>query len=96
LLGRHRMGERIGIEDAASPLVWCVPVNDWTARDIQAWEYQPLGPFLARVCYQHLAVDGHHGGARPFRTGAYARPANQTGALATLASEKDMRERGLD
>jgi fumarylacetoacetase len=38
----------IPIEDAARHVFGFVLVNDWSARDIQRWEYQPLGPFLAK------------------------------------------------
>ena len=44
----NRRGETIANEDAASHLFGVCLLNDWTARDIQAWEYQPLGPFLAK------------------------------------------------
>ena len=43
-----RQGEPIGIEDAEDHLFGVVLLNDWSARDIQAWEYQPLGPFLSK------------------------------------------------
>ena len=43
-----RLGERIAIEEAEDHIFGVVLVNDWSARDIQAWEYQPLGPFLAK------------------------------------------------
>src|SRR5947207_5918095 len=36
------------IESAADHIFGLVLMNDWSARDIQAWEYQPLGPFLAK------------------------------------------------
>ncbi len=36
------------VEDAADHIFGLVIVNDWSARDIQAWEYQPLGPFLGK------------------------------------------------
>ncbi|MFZ1332995.1 MAG: fumarylacetoacetase [Flavobacteriales bacterium] len=42
------LGERIGIEDAEDHIFGLVLFNDWSARDIQAWEYVPLGPFLAK------------------------------------------------
>ena len=49
VVGRpSRQGEPIAIEDAESHLFGVVLLNDWSARDIQAWEYQPLGPFLAK------------------------------------------------
>jgi fumarylacetoacetase len=42
------MGEPVGIDDFAEHVFGVVLVNDWSARDIQAWESQPLGPFLAK------------------------------------------------
>jgi fumarylacetoacetase len=42
------MGEPIPIERAEEHVFGLVLVNDWSARDVQAWEYQPLGPFLAK------------------------------------------------
>lgn len=41
-------GEPIPITQAADHVVGLCLLNDWSARDIQAWEYQPLGPFLAK------------------------------------------------
>jgi fumarylacetoacetase len=41
-------GSRIRTADFAAHVFGIVLVNDWSARDIQAWEYQPLGPFLAK------------------------------------------------
>ncbi len=42
------LGEPIRIENAADHIFGMVLVNDWSARDIQKWEYVPLGPFLAK------------------------------------------------
>lgn len=42
------MGEPVPIKDAADYMLGFVLVNDWSARDFQRWEYQPLGPFLAK------------------------------------------------
>lgn len=44
----NRMGTRIPVEAARDHIFGLVLVNDWSARDIQAWEYQPLGPFLGK------------------------------------------------
>ena len=41
-------GEPVGMAQAESQLFGMVLLNDWSARDIQAWEYQPLGPFQAK------------------------------------------------
>lgn len=42
------MGEHISIDDAEEYIFGMVLLNDWSARDIQTWEYVPLGPFLAK------------------------------------------------
>ncbi len=81
----------------ASHLFGVCLLNDWTARDIQAWEYQPLGPFLAKsfaTCISPWIVTME--ALAPFRTAAYARPAEDPAPLPYLASEKDMREGGID
>lgn len=41
-------GSTIQVSDAEDYIFGCVLVNDWSARDMQRWEYQPLGPFLAK------------------------------------------------
>ncbi len=43
------MGERISVDQAEEMIFGYVLLNDWSARDIQAWEYQPLGPFQAKA-----------------------------------------------
>jgi len=44
----NRMGEPIPIAQAERHIFGLCLVNDWSARDLQTWEYQPLGPFLAK------------------------------------------------
>jgi len=44
----NEMGSPIGIDEAENYIFGLVLVNDWSARDTQRWEYQPLGPFLAK------------------------------------------------
>ena len=44
----NRLGEPIPIADAERHVFGMCLLNDWSARDIQAWEYQPLGPFLGK------------------------------------------------
>jgi fumarylacetoacetase len=49
LIGRgNALGAPIAIADAEQHLFGVTLLNDWSARDLQAWEYQPLGPFLAK------------------------------------------------
>ena len=48
-IGRPRdMGDPIALDEAESHVFGLALFNDWSARDVQAWEYQPLGPFLAK------------------------------------------------
>ena len=48
-IGRgNAMGEPIGIDEAEDHVFGLALFNDWSARDIQSWEYQPLGPFLSK------------------------------------------------
>ncbi len=44
----NRLGEPVGVADAEEHIFGMVLVNDWSARDIQKWEYVPLGPFLGK------------------------------------------------
>jgi fumarylacetoacetase len=44
----NSLGEPVAIDQASDHIFGFVLMNDWSARDIQAWEYQPLGPFLAK------------------------------------------------
>ncbi|CAH0395764.1 unnamed protein product [Bemisia tabaci] len=44
----NKLGEPIHIDDAEEHIFGMVLMNDWSARDIQKWEYVPLGPFLAK------------------------------------------------
>ena len=42
------LGERVPVDAFADHVFGVLPLNDWSARDIQAWEYVPLGPFLGK------------------------------------------------
>ena len=42
------MGKPVSVDEAEDYVFGCVLLNDWSARDIQRWEYQPLGPFLSK------------------------------------------------
>ncbi len=44
----NKLGEPVPIAQAVDHIFGLVLMNDWSARDIQTWEYQPLGPFLAK------------------------------------------------
>ncbi|HUC51826.1 MAG TPA: fumarylacetoacetate hydrolase family protein, partial [Xanthobacteraceae bacterium] len=91
------LGEPVPVADAAEHIFGFCLLNDWSARDVQAWEYQPLGPFLGKnfattvspwvVSAQALA---------PFRTAAFARPAGDPAPLPHLDDADDRARGGLD
>ena len=91
------LGEPVSIRAAEDHLFGICLVNDWSARDIQSWEYQPLGPFLAKsfatslspwiVTMEALA---------PFRIPAFARAATDPAPLPYLSDPADQQSGGLD
>jgi fumarylacetoacetase len=93
----NEMGEPIPVAVARDHIFGLCLVNDWSARDIQAWEYQPLGPFLAKsfattvspwiVTAEALA---------PFRVPAAVRPAEDPRPLPYLADAEDQASGGFD
>lgn len=105
----NAMGTRIAARDAAEHIFGLVLVNDWSARDIQAWEYQPLGPFLGKsfatsvspwvVPLEALEPYRVKGPAQEPEPLAYLRidqPWNFDVELAVELQSSAMRERGLD
>lgn len=87
-------GEPVPINQADDHIFGVCLVNDWSARDIQSWEYQPLGPFLAKsfattVSPWIVTLDA----LEPFRVPSLARPASDPDPLPHLDSEAD-RSRG--
>jgi fumarylacetoacetase len=97
-IGRgSRLGERISIGDARNHLFGLCLLNDWSARDIQAWEYQPLGPFLAKSFATSISpwvvtLDA----LAPFRVPARARPSTDPTPLAYLSDRADAESGALD
>ncbi len=92
----NALGQSIPIAEAEKHIFGLCLVNDWSARDIQSWEYQPLGPFLAKsfattispwvVPLEALA---------PFRVPAYERPASDPAPLPYL-NHPDSDRAGID
>jgi fumarylacetoacetase len=90
-------GCSIPIDEAESHLFGCCLVNDWSARDIQAWEYQPLGPFLAKSFATTLSpwvvtLDA----LAPFRVPATPRPEGDPQPLPYLDSAADRKAGAFD
>ena len=92
----NALGDSVAIDQADEHVFGLCLFNDWSARDIQAWEYQPLGPFLAKsfastvspwiVSMEALA---------PYRT-AFFRPAEDPQPLPYLTSEGNSQNGALD
>jgi len=93
----NRLGEAIPIAEAEDHIFGICLVNDWSARDIQAWEYQPLGPFLAKSFATSLSPWAVTMEAlAPFRAPAFARAAGDPAPLPYLLSQSDQERGGLD
>ena len=90
----NRQGDVIALSHAEEHLFGLCLLNDWSARDLQQWEYQPLGPFLAKnfattVSPWVVTLDA----LEPFRVPAFARPAGDPAPLPYLDDAAD-RTRG--
>ena len=93
----NALGRPIPIDRAEEHIFGLCLVNDWSARDIQTWEYQPLGPFLAKnfattVSPWVVTLDA----LEPFRAPAYRRPPGDPRPLPYLANADDEARGGFD
>ncbi|NYF53112.1 fumarylacetoacetase [Tunturiibacter gelidoferens] len=90
-------GTPVPISDAADHLFGISLLNDWSARDIQSWEYQPLGPFLAKNFATTVSPWVTPIAAlEPFRVPAARRLATDPKPLSYLHSAADQKSGGLD
>ncbi|MDC8783583.1 fumarylacetoacetase [Roseateles koreensis] len=94
--GGNALGEPIPMAQADEHLFGLTLLNDWSARDVQAWEYQPLGPFLAKnfgttISPWIVSMEA----LEPFRI-AFAHPADDPQPLPYLDSAKNRSEGGYD
>jgi fumarylacetoacetase len=89
-------GNPIPIAEAQQQIFGYCLVNDWSARDIQRWEYQPLGPFLGKNFLTSLSPWLVTSAAlAPFRAPAFARPTCDPPPLGDLFCEDDQANGGL-
>ncbi len=89
-------GEPIAMGDAASHIFGFCLVNDWSARDIQSWEYQPLGPFLAKNFATTISPWVVTASAlEPYRVPAFPRAAGDPAPLPYLFSDDDQSSGGI-
>ncbi len=91
------LGEVVDLATAEDRVFGLCLVNDWSARDLQKWEYQPLGPFLAKsfattISPWVVTLDA----LEPFRCPSFAREADDPQPLAHLDSEGNRRRGGID
>lgn len=94
--GGNAMGSAIPLADAEKHIAGLVLVNDWSARDLQSWEYQPLGPFLAKnfattVSPWVVTLDA----LAPFRAPARVRAADDPAPLPYLTDARDQSAGGF-
>jgi fumarylacetoacetase len=93
--GNH-LGEPIPIGEASDHIAGYCLLNDWSARDLQAWEYQPLGPFLAKNFLTSISPWVVTPDAlAPFRRPMPARPEGDPEALPYLSDDSDKAGGGL-
>lgn len=98
LVGRgNDIGSPVSIGEAEEHVFGYCLVNDWSARDIQSWEYQPLGPFLAKnfaTTISPWVVTSE--AVEPYRVGAFRRPEGDPAPLEYLSSGENEQSGGLD
>ena len=93
---RSELGTPVPIGRAGEAVFGFCLLNDWSARDIQAWEYQPLGPFLGKnFCTTISPWIVTAEALAPYRTHAFRRPAGDPAPLPYLADAEDQERGGL-
>jgi fumarylacetoacetase len=93
----NELGRPIHMSEAEQHIFGLCLVNDWSARDIQKWEYQPLGPFLSKsfsttISPWMVTLDA----LEPFRCPAVARHADDPAPLPYLDSAPNVMQGGID
>ena len=93
----NALGEAVAIADAPGHVAGFCLLNDWSARDVQAWEAQPLGPFLAKnFCTTVSPWVVTPEALAPFRAAQLARPPEDPRPLPHLWDDADQAGGGLD
>jgi fumarylacetoacetase len=95
--GENELGTPIPIGEAHAAIAGFCLLNDWSARDVQSWESQPLGPFLAKSFQTSVSPWVVSPEAlRPFRIPQPPRPAGDPAPLPHLLAAYDQQHGGLD
>lgn len=93
----NEMGEPIPVAEAAEHIAGFCLLNDWSARDIQAWEYQPLGPFLSKSFISTVSPWVVTAEAlAPFRCAQPVRPEGDPQPLSYLLDARDQATGAFD
>ncbi|MCR3870887.1 fumarylacetoacetase, partial [Pseudomonas aeruginosa] len=93
----NALGEAIPVSRAAEHIAGFCLLNDWSARDIQAWEYQPLGPFLSKSFITSVSPWVVTAEAlEPFRRAQPARPEGDPRPLPYLYDDNDQAHGAFD
>jgi fumarylacetoacetase len=93
----NALGEPVPIARAPEHIFGFCLLNDWSARDIQRWEYQPLGPFLAKSFATSISPFVVTAEAlAPFRCARFSRNAGDPAPLPHLDDPADARAGGID
>jgi fumarylacetoacetase len=93
----NALGVPIPIEQADEQIFGYCLLNDWSARDLQAWEYQPLGPFLAKSFATSISPwIVTREALLPFRSPVAPRPTGDPQPLEYLRSAADQNEGAID
>jgi fumarylacetoacetase len=96
-IGRgNDLGQPVPIGEAGEHIAGYCLLNDWSARDLQAWEYQPLGPFLSKNFLTSISpwiVSAE--ALAPFRTPMPPRPEGDPDPLPYLSHDADRQSGGL-
>ena len=91
------IGQAIPVGDAAEHVAGLCLLNDWSARDIQAWEYQPLGPFLSKSFITTISPWVVTAEAlEPFRCAQPSRPEGDPQPLSYLLDKRDQAAGAFD
>ncbi|WCT72471.1 fumarylacetoacetase [Sphingomonas naphthae] len=90
------LGQLVPVAEAGGHIAGFCLLNDWSARDFQAWEYQPLGPFLSKSFHSTISPWVVTAEAMaPFRTAQPARPDGDPAPLPYLWDEADQAKGAL-
>ena len=92
----NRLGRAIPVGEALNHVFGVLLLNDWSARDVQGWEYQPLGPFLAKSFATTISPwIVTREALEPYRCPAFPRAEGDPKPLPYLWDEADQREGGF-